>query len=142
MANDTSLRELIVKSKEEQAKKMYEENVAPMKADIIEFVEKLKSYCLRNKTLEVRIIYRAKNESIIGFFGRPVQGKRVIISGWFHTEIEETWIKLLTKWYFTKNGEYLISAVQNIAFENGFLSKYDDEGGWGWMKDMIQFTVK
>lgn len=142
MANDNSLKELIVNSQQEEAQQKYDENVNPMKADIDEFVEKLKSYCLKNKTLEVRIIYRAKNESVFGFFGTPVRGNQVIISGWFHTEIEEAWIKLLTKWYFTKNGGYLISAVRNIAFENGFSSKYDDEGGWGWMKDMIQFTVK
>lgn len=142
MANDNSLKELIVNAQQKEAQQKYDENVNPMKADIDEFVEKLKSYCLKNKTLEVRIIYRAKNESVIGFFGKPVRGNQIITSGWFHTEIEEAWIKLLTKWYFTENGKYLISAVRNIAFENGFSSKYDDKGGWGWMKDMIEFTVK
>lgn len=92
--------------------------------------------------MNVIIIYRAKNESVIGFFGRPVRGNQVIIFRGAHIEIEEAWVKLLTKWYFTKNGEYLISAVRNIAFENGFSSKYDNNGGWGFMRDMIQFTAK
>ena len=138
MANDVSLKELIVDAQQKEAQQKYNESVTPMKDDIDEFVEKLKSYCLENKTLEVRIIYRAKNESLIGFFGKPVRGNQIIISGLFHTEIEEAWIKLLTRWYFTKNGRYLISAVQNIADENGFSSRYDDDG----MKDMIEFTLK
>ena len=141
MANETNLKETITKAKEEKERKMYELKVAPMKADIINFIEKLKKYCLSSTTLEVRIIYRIKYESLIGFFGRPLREEQVIVPGWFHTEIEEEWIKLLTKWYFTPNGDYLIFAVQEIAEKNGFSSEYDDDG-WGFRKEMICFTVK
>ena len=142
MCKDTSLKEFIVNDKQKEAWQKYEKNVAPMKADIDDFLKKLKSYCLKHKKKDVRIIYRAKNESLIGMFGKPVRRNQVTISGWTHTEIDEAWIKLLTKWYATKNGEYLISAVRSIADENGFSSKYDDRGTWGWLIDMIQFTVK
>lgn len=141
MANNTSLREIITSAKTAEDTAKYEENVAPMKADITEFINKLRNYCINNKTLEVRIIYKTKEESLFGFFGRPVHGNQVIISGWSHTEIEEAWIKLLMKWYFTRSGGYLIPAVRNIAAENEFSTSFSDDG-WGWGNNMILFSVK
>lgn len=59
MANNNNLKELIFKLKEQET----QEKIEPMKEDIYRFIEKLKDYCLRNKELRVRIIYKVKNES-------------------------------------------------------------------------------
>lgn len=140
MPEDTSLRERILKARKDEFEKEYEENVAPMKNDINEFFSALKNYCLEKNLLEVRIIYKAKNESLLGVFGRSFHGNEIVLS-WDHKKIDEAWQELLEKWYFSANGIYLFPAIRNIASENGFYFQYADDG-WGFMKKMVLFTVK
>jgi hypothetical protein len=142
MVYEVNLKERFfdVRKEEEKEKTVYEDNVDPMKDSINEFVEKLKNYCSRNNIADVRIFYKVMYESIPEFSRKGTTGYKVIIQECYYNEVEDAWLKLLNRWYFSKNGTYLLPAIKKAVNKKGFAYEYDYEG-WGLHRSMVHFTL-
>ena len=144
MQEETGLKELIeaaIAAEAAEAAKAAEARKVPMKADIEAFFEKLREYCKEQRRLKVEIEYKAKEGTGFGFFGVPLNGNRVEIYGrqWLpYNEIENAWVKLLTKWIFMPEGKDLIEEVKGMAPRYEF----ECEHNTGSRKDKIEFIVK